>query len=370
MATMGRTTTSIDVARVKDLYRNPKYPGSFGGVNKFLKALQKDKHKIGLQTLRRWLEEDDLYQLHKPSKKTFPRRPFIVQGIDHLWQVDLSDVSSLKQFNRGQRFLLFVIDAFSKYAWVKAIKDKSGPVLAQAIEEILDKSRRRPLQMQSDKGSEFVNKWVKAVLKKHRIHFYTSQNEETKAAFVERLQRTYKGKMFRYFTFKRTLHYLDVLDDLMESYNNTVHSAIGMKPSEVNKGNEKLVRQRLSKKWSQAKKKGKSSDLHKGDQVRLSEKRYPFGKGYLPQWSQEIFQVHKVLETKPRTFKVVDKKKEVLLGTFYRQELQKVPKLEGRTYFVEKVLKTRRRGNRKQLYVKWEGYPKQFNSWIWEEDMV
>lgn len=363
-----KKSSTIDVAQVKDLYRNPKYPGSFGGVNKFLIALQNDKHKIPLKTLRHWLEEDDLYQLHKPSRKTFTRRPFIVQGIDHLWQVDLSDVTSLKKFNKGYRFILFVIDAFSKYAWVKPLKNKTGPVLARAMEEILKKSKRRPLHVQSDKGGEFTNRWFREVLKKRHINFYTSQNEETKAAFVERLQRTYKAKMFRYFTYKRTLKYLDVLEDLMESYNNTVHSTIGMKPSEVSRKNEALVRRRLSKRWSKVK--GKVTDLQKGDQVRLSEKRYPFGKGYLPQWSQEIFQIQKVLHTTPPTFKVEDNNGEVLIGTFYRAELQKVPKIKDRSYYIEKVLKTRKRGKQKQFYVKWEGYPKEFNSWVWEKDMV
>lgn len=358
----------ITSAEVQKLYRDPKYPGSFGGLNKFLLALRKKGYKIRHDQLEKWLQEDDLYQMHKPSRKTFPRRPYIIQGIDHLWQVDLSDVSSLKEFNDGHRFLLFVIDCFSKYAWVRAIKDKTGKVLTEAMKDILSTTDRKPLQIQSDKGSEFVNRTFKEMLKSRGIHFYTSQNEETKAAFVERLQRTFKSKMYRFFTYNRELRYLDVLQDIMDSYNHTFHRTIGMSPAEVNKSNEASLRKKMAQHWSKAEP-GKKF-LRKGDNVRLSEARYLFGKGYVGQWSQEIFTVHKRLETRPATYQVKDWKGEDVIGAFYRSELQKVPLKQDRPFYVEKVLKTRKRGKRKQLYVKWEGYPKSFNSWIWEEDFV
>ena len=367
---MGRSKgkANLKVEDVRQLYRDPKYPGSFGGVNKFLLGLKQGGHKIKKEELEKWLNQDDLYLLHKPSWKTFPRRPFIVQGIDHLWQADLSDVSSLKRYNRGHRFLLFIIDAFSKYGWVAPIKDKTAKTLTRVMENILTRSKRRPLHLQSDKGSEFVNRQFKAMLQKRGVKFYTSQNEETKAAFVERLQRTFKTKMYRFFTHARTLKYLDVLEDLMASYNNTFHRSIGMAPIEVTKKNEGVVRQRLSQHWRKAKSGGRV--LKKGQEVRLSEARHAFSKGYLPQWSEEIFTIHKVLDTKPITYQVADEKGDVLLGTFYRQELQIVPTTKDRAFWVEKVLKTRKRGKRKQLFVKWSGYPNSFNSWIWEDDYV
>ena len=352
------------------LYRDPRQPGSLGGVDKFLSTLRKEGYKINRKNLKQWLQDDDLYQLHKPSRKKFPRRPMIVQGIDHLWQADLSDVSSLKKYNNGNRFLIFVIDTFTRFAWVRAIKDKTAQSLTKAMKDILEASGRRPLHLQTDKGSEFVNKPFKDLMKKMNINFYTSQNEETKAAFVERLQRTYKTKMFRYFTDRNTLRYVDVLEDLTHSYNNTPHSSIGFRPAEVGKEKEAQVRKKLCRKWKQVKDADGRKSIPPGDQVRISIARHTFRKGYLPQWTEEIFTVHQKLPTKPPTYKVRDYHGDLLEGAFYREELQKIPRKEDRVYRVEEVLKSRKRGKKKQVFVKWVGYPKQFNSWIWEEDMV
>ena len=362
--------SKLDIHKVSQLYRDPKQAGSFAGINTFLSSLRKEGYKIDRQTLKKWLQDDDLYQLHKPSRKTFPRRPIIVQGIDHLWQADLSDVSSLKNYNNGNRFLLFVIDSFSKFAWVRPMKDKTAQSITQAMRSILDDSGRKPLHFQTDKGGEFLNRPFRGLMKEKNIKFYTSQNEETKAAFVERLQRTYKTKMFRFFTDRNTLKYVNVLQDLMDSYNSTIHSSTGFRPREVDRENEVQIRKKLCQKWRRTSEKVTPRSLKEGDQVRISIARHTFRKGYLPQWSEEIFTIDQKLVTRPVTFKIADYNGERLEGTFYAEELQKVPEKADRVYRVEKVLKTRKRGKQKQLFVKWVGYPSQFNSWIWEKDLV
>lgn len=367
-----QTKADDRMVEVGRLYRDPRQPGSFGGVGKFFKSLKKAGHAISQRDLQKWMQDEDLYQLHKPSRKSFPRRPIIVQGIDHLWQADLSDLSSLKRYNNNKRFLLFVIDGFSKYAWVKPMKDKTSNSVANAMREILNATDRKPLHLQTDKGGEFLNQPFKNLMVERNINFFTSQNEETKAAFVERLQRTYKSKMYRYFTDRNTLRYADVLDDLTHSYNNTYHTSIGMSPAEVDKKNESAVRRRLCDKWRKASRirEKKKKTFQEGDKVRISVARQTFRKGYLPQWTEEIFTVHKCLKTKPKTYKVIDDNGEVLHGSFYFAELQRVPKKEDRAYRIEEVLKKRKKGKRKQLFVKWKGYPSTFNSWIWEEDLV
>ena len=364
------TSKDITVEEVKRLYRNPRQAGSLGGVRKFFEALRRQGKKVSYKTVQQWLQEEDLYQLHKPKKIKFPRRPFIVQGMDHLWQADLSDLSSLKKYNDGFRFLLCIIDCFSKFAWVTAVKDKTARTLQRAVKEILDSTPRKPLFIQTDKGSEFTNKAVRNLLKERHIKFYTSQNEETKAAIVERFQRTYKAKMFRHFTARNTLRYLDVLDDITASYNDTYHTSIGMPPSDVNKQNEAAVRRFLSESWKREKEKSrKAGKLKEGDQVRLVGPKRAFDKGYLPQWTEEIFKVHEILPTRPTTIRIADLNGEVLVGTFYLQELQKVPEHEDRIFLVEKILKKRGSGKKAEVYVKWLGYPKEFNSWILEEDV-
>jgi len=138
------------------------------------------------------------------------------------------------------RYLLTCIDVFSKRAWAVPVRRKSARDVTEAFERILTDQKCN--MVQSDKGTEFLNSTFQTMLKSHNIHFYTRENEDLKAAVVKRFNRTLKQKMFRYFTYKNTRRYVDVLDDLLHSYNNTHHRSIGMAPLEVNKENERISR--------------------------------------------------------------------------------------------------------------------------------
>ena len=183
--------------------------------------------------------EQDAYTLHKPVRRHFKRNRVIVGGIDELWQMDLADMQSMQKFNDGYRYLLVCIDVFSKYAWVIPLKNKTGPTLVEAFNTILA-SGRKPEQIQTDQGTEFFNKHFQALMKKEGIVLYNTYNE-TKASIVERLIRTLKTKMWRYFTSKKTVRYIDVLPDLVYAYNHSVHRRIKTKPADVSVENEKEI---------------------------------------------------------------------------------------------------------------------------------
>ena len=185
-----------------------------------------------------------------------------------------------------------------------------------------------------------------------------AENEDIKAAVVERFNRTLKTKMWKYFTFNGTHRYVDVIDELIFSYNNSFHRTIKMTPSEVNKENEAAILKlnyipKTSPKWS----------LNVGDKVRISKARRHFKKGYLPNWSEEIFTITVRYPTDPPTYGIEDYDKERVKGKFYEFELQKVCKTDD-IYKVETVLKTRKKNGKKEYYVKWFGYPDKFNSWV------
>ena len=147
--------------------------------------------------------------------------------------------------------------------------------------------------VQSDKGMEFLNSTFQSMLRRHGVHFYTSENEDLKASVVERFNRTLKTKMYRYFTHANTRRYLDVLDDLLHSYNNTRHRSIGMAPVEVGPHNEEEVRARLYP----PKPKSYTWKYDVGDRVRIAMQRRPFRTGYLGDWSEEIFEIASRLPT-------------------------------------------------------------------------
>jgi hypothetical protein len=315
------------------------------------------RSKNSVKETKDWLITQDAYTLHKPVLRKFARRKTFTSGIDDLWQSDLVDVSSLSNHNDGMRFLLTTIDTFSKYAWVIPLKNKKASTVRDAFASLI--TDRRPNMLQTDKGSEFVNETFQRLMRDNGIKFYTSENDDIKCAIVERYNRTLKGRMYRYFTFKSTLRYIDVLRALVDSYNKSFHRSIKLAPIDVNVNNETEVRDRLFKpkkypiKWK----------LNVGDTVRISETRRAFKKGYLPNWTDEIFTIKSRLPTEPPTYELNDYDGENIKGKFYEQELQKVKK-NNDIYKVEEVLKTRKRGGRTEYFVKWIGYPSKFNSWV------
>ena len=132
------------------------------------------------------------------------------------------DLAKLSSYNKGFKYLLTCIDVLSRYTWVVPLKDKTEKTLKDAF-QVIFKSGRRPIRLQTDKGTEFTNRVFQKFLKEHDVHFFITYNEETKASIVERLNRTLKIKMWKYFTHRETLTYVEVLSEMVASYNHTVH---------------------------------------------------------------------------------------------------------------------------------------------------
>ena len=206
-------------------YHDPAEPGSLGGIQRFARA-----QRVPVQKAREVLERDLGYTLHKPRRKRFPTTPVLVFNIDQQWVADLVEVQTLAKYNKGNRYLLNVIDALSKYAWVEPLKNKTGKVLTDAFAKILKRADgRKPQKLQTDDGKEFYNKTFVALMKQEGIHHFSTAGD-TKASIVERFNRTLKERMYRYFTAKNTLSYLPVLQSLVKGYNGTYHRSIGMPP--------------------------------------------------------------------------------------------------------------------------------------------
>jgi transposase InsO family protein len=161
----------------------------------------------------------------------------VVYGIDHQWQANLVDLAKLSSYNKGFKYLLACIDVLSRYAWVVPLKDKTGKTLIDAF-QVIFKSGRCPIRLQTDKGTEFTNRVFQKFLNEHDVHFFTTYNEETNASIVERFNRTLKTKMWKYFTHKETLTYVEVLSEMVASYDHTVHRTIGIPPAEVTWANK------------------------------------------------------------------------------------------------------------------------------------
>ena len=143
--------------------------------------------------------------------------------------VDLADMQLISRFSKGFRFLLCVINIFSKYAWVVPLKDKKVISIVNAFQKILYKSGRKPNKIWVDKGIEFQNNSFKKWFKDNDIEMYLIHNEG-KYAVAERFIKTLKTKIYKYMTSVSKNVYIDKLDAIVDEYNNAYHRTIKMKP--------------------------------------------------------------------------------------------------------------------------------------------
>jgi len=345
-------------------YYDARKAGSYAGVD----ALHKTVAGISKAKILDYLRGQDTYTLHKPLRKTFPRNKTISWGIDYLWQTDLVDVRSLAKYNNEHQFILTVIDVLSKYAWGIPIKNKKSETVLQAFKTIF-KTGRKPNKINSDSGGEYESKKMIKFLRENNIIFYTTKGEK-KASVVERFNKTLKGRMWRYFTHKNTLKYVAVLPQLISSYNNTVHKSIGMKPVEVSEHNESEVRERLYGEDINPVQCPVKYKFAVGDTVRISKLKGTFEKSYLPNWTEELFTISECVPRRPPVYRVKDSKGEVIEGTFYAPELQKVTVGKDKLFVIEKIIERKRRNGIDQVLVKWRGHPKSMNSWIPSSELV
>ena len=301
-------------------------------------------------------------ELHKPIRRKFEKRRVIITGkstgssIDNTWTADLIDMQPYSRWNKGYKYLLTVLDVFSKYAWVVPVRDKKGKTITSAFSGIINKSKRKPAYLWVDKGNEFYNSTFKDYLKENRIILYSTQNVE-KSSVIERFNRTLKNKMFKEFTVQNSTVYTDILPKIVDEYNRTYHKTVKITPEEASlKKNESVAY--LKSYHSEPSEEFKKPYFKIRDKVRISKYRGIFDKSYKGNWSEEIFIINKIQPTIPITYKIKDLLGEDIKGYFYKQELQKV---DQEIFRIEKVLKKYYKN--KRMFVKWKGYPDKFNSW-------
>ena len=290
-------------------------------------------------------------ELQKLVRRRFEKRHVFAKQIDDIWAADLVDMSFFSKSNKGYKFLLTVIDVYSKYVWIVPLENKTGKEVAEAMAKLFKIAV--PSRLWTDKGTEFNNQHLRRVLDANNVTLYFTDNEE-KSSVGERWNRTMKRIMWKYFTANNTNKYIDELQNMVDKYNTTYHRSIKLTIS-----NYKHVFRALYGKIRPAPPPAK---FHVGEKVRISRKKVTFEKGITPSWTEEVFPVSEVKHTNPITYSVKDLIGEPVKGTFYEQELQATA---HEIFRIERVIRSA--GNR--AYVKWKGYSNAFNSWISVADL-
>lgn len=343
------------------IYFDPGHPASFSGPKKLYGIVKKDGYHPTLNYIKQWVQDQEAYSIFKPARKKFQRNRVVVKGRDALWDIDLADLQDIAEDNDGIKYLLVCIDVFSKYLWVRPLPSKTGKDVKNAIEDIL-KGGRKGERIRTDKGREFNNTLVKSFFEKEGIK-YSSSSNETKANYSERVIKTLKNKVYRYLTNANSRRYVDVLQDLVKSYNNSVHRTIKTTPNKVTKKKSQTLWWEVYEPKSTYKKKPFTFRI--GDSVRVSFLPETFDREYSQSFSGEIFEiVRRYRRSGIPVYGLKDYNGEPVTGTFYAQELQKVTSNPDKTWKVEKVLKTRKRKGKTEYFVKWHLWPSKFNSWV------
>lgn len=293
-------------------------------------------------------------ELHKPIRRTFPRRRTIIKGFDDLWQSDLAQMDLYAKSNRNFKFILVVIDCFSKYVWTKPLKSKSAEDVSHAFEDIL-KEGRQPANLQTDQGKEYFNIHFKKLMKKYNINHYNTFSNK-KAAIAERVIRTLKERLFKYFSLNGSYNWFDILPTIVNEYNKRKHNTTNMRPVDVKKNTNITV-------YNQPKIIGRRK-FKIGDVVRISKAKYFFEKGYTPNWTTELFKITKIKITNPTTYLLEDMQGQPIKGGFYQEELQKTA--NPNIYLIEKILQ--RKHNK--IKVRWLGFDKTHDSWIPSDNIL
>ena len=297
------------------LYHNTKFSGSYSGVRNFYKEVKNLYPDITLKEIKDFLKTQDTYTFHKRTRKPRKYRRTLVFRPRDLWQIDLLDMQKYSAENEGYRYICVIIDCFSRFVWVKPLKNKTGKLIVKALALLL--MNERPKLIQADQGTEFFNRDVKRMLEAFGPKLYHTYTDK-KAAMVERVQRTLRGRLGRLFTKRKNFKWIDKIEDIVAAYNDSHHRSIGMKPVDVDSEHianiffESLPNSKKLKKFKV------------GERVRILIKKEQFKKEFEKSWTDEIFVVSKVKNTNPVTYLIRDQGGEEIVGGFYTEELQSV----------------------------------------------
>lgn len=318
---------------MQELIRNAYYDPSTG-LQSAVKLYDKLKDKgITLKQIKDFINSQEVYQLHKTSQKIKKYFPISAGHENEIMQIDLADFSDIYTTNSNYKFLFCAIDVFTRKSYVVPMKNKTTSNIIDAMKIIFSKAT--PEIINCDLGSEFISNEFKKLMKDHNINIrYVQVNDHKKLGVIDRFIRTLRGLINKYQSAYKTTRYIDVLDKLVENYNNTFNSGIKGIP---NKPDELKLKTLNYKKYMDAKNQEVIFNIN--DNVRYLKNKIMFSKGSLPSWSSSI---HKIINNNKHSY-VLDNGK-----SYKYYELQKVDNSQS----YEKELEITRENIRKDNRVK------------------
>lgn len=353
---------------LKEYYVTPGHPVSFAGLNKVYDYFNGN---LTTKDIRNVLAGIESYTLHREFHKQ-QRNPSYAHFKRARFEMDIVDVQALAEYNDNVKFLLTCIDCFTRFAFVRLLPSKHGPVVLEAFRSILDEAVDKPQRLLCDRGAEFQFGPFQDFCKANNISF-TPSDTSIHASYVERFNRTLQSDVYKYLTEKETNRYvsftgsdgqeIELMPLFVRGYNNRVHRMIGVTPYQAETQPELHIdiQKRLNRYHEKIKKQNPTFKV--GDYVRIAKIKGKFSRGYNEQASQEVFKIAQVKTNLKIPLYVLSnyREDEIIKGSFYPFELVKVT---GDVFRIEKVIKKRKYRGRNQIFVKWKGYDDTYSSWI------
>jgi hypothetical protein len=354
--------------QLRKYYYNPKHPGSYSSATKFYSSVRNKIKGISKSDVINWLSSQDAYTAHKSLKRKFRRPKVIAPYKKYMFDIDTAYMEKYPQYNDGYKYFLLLTDILSHYVWVKPLKSLKATEVKSNLIELLKKNK--PEILRSDRGSEFINNLVTNYLKEQNIkHIKTTG--ETKANYAERAIKTIKMKLQRYFTNKQSRKWIDVLQDVVQSYNDTLHKTILMSPSDALSTNDSIL---WDRQYGQSNintlKKHPKINLSVGDTVKISKLKKSFEREYDEKWTNEYFIITDINTNQGvPVVSLKDYNNDPIEGIFYIPELQKIKVDADTVYKIDKVISSRTVAGKKEYLVKWLGWDDKFNTYISEAEL-
>ena len=236
----------------------------------------------------------------KPPKKNYATNKADVYHIDDTWSLDILDLKDYgSENNRGYRYVLVVIDNFSKFGWTTSPKNKNAQTIKDSFENILISSKRKPGLIETDRGKEFYSNIFQDFLNKKNIKLY-SRNSSYGAVFAERFNRTIRDLLKKIVFEQGDAKWIDILPTITKQYNNRIHSLIKLTPTQASlKKNEGYVYKNLLDKRKKIKPKYEIGDL-----VRTPDLKKTFSKGDTTNWSYKLYKITEIINDTIPSYRV------------------------------------------------------------------
>ena len=189
-----------------DLYISENL-GGYSGVDNLYKEAKKKHPEINRKDVERFLEGNRTYTLFKPRKIHFERSKFLPTGFLSDLHVDLGDFQKLSRKNRGYNYLLVGVDVLSKRVFTAPVKTKKPNDMKIAFDLLFNDMPYLPEHIFSDRGMEFESKDIRKYFEDNFIKKFSARNSDVKAAIAERMIRTIKSRLYKYFSEKNTVNW-------------------------------------------------------------------------------------------------------------------------------------------------------------------